>query len=51
MYSVFYYRKAFDTVLHTLLLQKLESDGVNVYVLAWVHDHLCGRKQYVCVNV
>ncbi len=49
--TVFFdYRKAFDTVPHTLLLQKLETDGVDVHVLSWIHDYLYERKQYVCVN-
>ena len=46
----FDYRKAFDTVSHTLLLQKLETAGVNIHILTWLHDYLCDRKQYVCVN-
>ena len=37
----FDYRKAFDTVPHRNLLFKLESLGINSYVLRWLTHYLC----------
>ena len=34
-------RKAFDTVSHATLLEKLPSYGMNYVVLKWVADYLC----------
>ena len=47
---LFDYRKAFDTVPHRNLLSKLESLGINSYVLRWLTHYLCQRFQYVCIN-
>ena len=46
----FYYRKAFDTVPHSLLLQKLHGYNVHPLVLRWLESYLTMRSQYVCVN-
>ena len=43
-------RKAFDSVLHLPLLQKLEQIGINPYILRWVHNYLTEREQFVVVE-
>ena len=42
--------KAFDSVPHTILVNKLRSLGLNVYLLRWICDYLSGRKQCVVLN-
>lgn len=39
--------KAFDTVNHNLLLQKLENAGIRGRVLKWFLSYLSNRRQYV----
>ena len=42
--------KAFDSVPHRRLVQKLESCGVRGNVLMWVKDFLANRMQRVVIN-
>ena len=43
-------RKAFDSISHRRLLQKLEAYGIEGKVLEWVRDFLKGRRQRVMLN-
>ena len=42
--------KAFDTVNHLILLQKLAHIGVNNNALLWFKSYLKDRQQFVCYN-
>ena len=42
--------KAFDTVSHSILLQKLAVRGLDRYTLGWVRNWLEGQAQRVVVN-
>ena len=42
--------KAFDSIRHDLLLQKLQSIGVASSSLEWFHNYLSGRSQRVCIG-
>ena len=44
------FSKAFDTVSHSILLQKLADRGLDRYILGWVRSGLEGRAQRVVVN-
>ena len=44
------FSKAFDTVSHSTLLQKLAAHGLDRYTLGWVRNWLAGRAQRVVVN-
>ena len=43
-------QKAFDSVPHLPLLQKLEQIGINPYILRWVQSYLTVRRQFVVVE-
>ena len=43
-------QKAFDSVPHIPLLQKLANININPYILKWVQDYLTDRRQYVAVE-
>ena len=42
--------KAFDSVNHDILLQKLNHYGIREDVYGWMNSFLCGRTQQVCVQ-
>ena len=44
------FRKAFDTVTHERLLQKLESYGIAGNIIAWIKQFLNDRMQFVKVG-
>ena len=44
------FSKAFDTVSHSILLQKLAVRGLDRYTLGWVRNWLKARAQRVVVN-
>ena len=46
----FDFRKAFDTVPHERLLEKLHSYGIRGKILRWIRDFLTNRKQRVILN-
>ena len=47
------FRKAFDTVNHTILLEKLKAIGISGDLFSWLHDHMSARKlsQMECPRV
>ena len=44
------FQKAFDTVDHEILVNKLETTGVRDHNLGWLSDYLTNRKQCTQVN-
>ena len=43
-------KKAFDTVSHDILLQKMEHYGIKDMALAWFKSYLTDRKQFVSLD-
>ena len=50
MCNLFYLRKAFDSVPHRSLVDKLQSIGLDQYILRWIVSYLSDRSQYVVLN-
>ena len=46
----FYLCKAFDSILHLPLLQKLRDISLNQHILQWIASYLSNRQQYVVVG-
>ena len=44
------FSKAFDSVLHEILLLKLEAYGIQGKVLQWIRSFLSERKQAIMIN-
>ena len=44
------FQKAFDSVPHQRLIQKLTSFGINGKILQWINDFLWNRTQQVLLN-
>ena len=44
---IFDVQKAFDSVPHLPLIEKLSQIGTNPYILRWLQNYLIERKQYV----
>ena len=40
--------KAFDTVPHLPLLQKLSETGLDPYLITWIRSYLAGRFHSIC---
>ena len=43
-------QKAFDTVNHNIMLQKLEAIGLHKSAIVWFKSYLCERQQSVEIN-
>jgi len=44
------FSKAFDTVKHEILIDKLEHLGIRGLAKEWFRSYVCGRRQYVDVS-
>ena len=44
------FAKAFDSVPHRRLIEKLRAYGIQGKILDWINEFLCGRSQVVKVN-
>ena len=50
-FAVFFYlHKAFDSVPHRSLLEKLKASGINGHILSWPFSYLLGREQSVVLD-
>ena len=43
-------RKAFDSIPHKILLEKMRQTGLSSPILSWIADYLMCREQKVVVN-
>ena len=51
MCSIFFdLRKAFDSVPHQLLVDKLTSLGLDAHIISWITSYLTNQKQHVVVG-
>ena len=49
--AVFFdFTKAFDSVPHKPLIEKLQAIGLDVYLVQWITNYLTNRTQFVVVN-
>ena len=48
--SFFDLRKAFDSVPHRLLVDKLTNLGHDAHIISWITSYLTNRKQHVVVG-
>jgi len=44
------FRKAFDTVNHSVLLEKLKAIGISGDLLSWIDDYMSAHKQFVQIS-
>jgi len=44
------FAKAFDTVPHRRMMNKLYSYGIRGKVWSWIEDYMCNRKQCVSIH-
>ena len=44
------FRKAFDAVLHSILLEKLQRLGITGELLTWIQNYLTERYQYTSIG-
>ena len=43
-------QKAFESVLHKSLIEKLQQTGISDYIISWILDYLTCREQKVVVD-
>ncbi len=44
------FRKAFERVGHTILLPKLANAGLHEFLIKWITNYLCERKQRITIG-
>ena len=49
-YSLLIFTKAFDTVSHNMLLQKINDLGIRGDIWLWIKNYLADRRQFVRIN-